>query len=551
MSDKSGGAFAGISQELGDIGALAASTRGLAADTGQVPPSVADEAIREIGQQISQALLRFVPSGTGKFALDIHGAVRMYGNHLETHESIGAARINQDGGKSSNVNAVRGKHLEEFYKFDQKTMGQRSYTTDELNIMRDNQDPEYDSLVKKYPKIASLARKNHEQTDIVTITPQGLVTAQVKNLERASDYFRHFRKDADNDRFIVPMDKYESVRADLERRAKAGGMDGQQAKQFLKKLEPASASRWSTRHPNLAHAGKVAQDAATRAGHRIAVGVATDIALIAVGGVAWEIREYYRDPGTMTLWQRVDRLFRVIWDKIKAVFNERALREVGFEALSASVSMLAAPLKMAKAAVEKIFGVVSRLWMEFVAGKIKSLADVVSAILKAVYSVACIGVAIAVERSLANVLSVVPGGEMLSAVLAAAVAGVIIVIGNRGIETIVRTLAALSSRVELARRKREEIERFCAQVIPQMVADRERLEGLVDRHLAEREFALDSAFADMAAARDGEGIGRFLNGLQEMNAAYGKMLPWSSFMEFDTRMRSDEPLPMGDRRRDS
>ena len=550
MSDKSRGPIAGIDRQSGEIGALVASARE-PTEGGSNFPSVADEAIREIGQQVSQALLRFMPSGTGKFALDIHGAVRMYGNHLQTHQSLGAARVNTDGSENNNENAVRGKNLEESYTHDQRMEGQRSYTTDELAIMRKDDDPEYGRLLRKYPEIADLAQTNHEQTDVVTVTRQGLVTAQVKNLDKASKYFQAFQEDADNDRFVVPQDRYLSVKADLEQRAKGGGADGQQAKEFLEKLEPASASRRATRHPNLAHAGKVAQDAATRAGHRIAVGVATDIALIAVGGVAWEIREYYRDPGTMTLWQRVDRLLRVIWSKIKAVFNERALREVGFEALSAGVSMLVAPLKMAKAAVEKIFGVVSRLWMEFVAGKIKSLADVVSAILKAVYSVACIGVAIAVERSLANVLGVVPGGEMLSAVLAAAVAGVIIVIGNRGIETIVRTLAVLSSRVELARRKREEIERFCAQVIPQMVADRERLEGLVDRHLAEREFALDSAFADMAAARHGEGIGKFLNGLQEVNAAYGKVLPWSSFMEFNTRMRSDEPLPMGDRRRDS
>ena len=551
MSDKSSGPIAGIDREIGQIGALAASAREPTTEGGSNFPSVADEAIREIGQQVSQALLRFMPPGTGKFALDIHGAVRLYGNHLQTHQSLGAARVNTDGSENNNENAVRGKNLEEFYTHDQRMESQWSYTTDELAIMREDGDPEYGRLLRKYPEIANLAQTNHEQTDVVTITPQGLVTAQVKNLESASDYFGHFKEDADNDRFVVPQDRYLSVKADLEQRAKGGGADGQQAKQFLQKLEPASASRWATRHPNLAHAGKVAQDAATRAGHRIAVGVATDVALIAVGGVAWEIREYYRDPCTMTLWQRVDRLLRVIWDKIKAVFNERALREVGFEALSAGVSMLAAPLKMAKAAVEKIFDVVSRLWMEFVAGKIKSLADVVSAILKAVYSVACIGVAIAIERSLANVLGVVPGGEMLSAVLAAAVAGVIIVIGNRGIETIVRTLAVLSSRVELARRKREEIERFCAQVIPQMVADRERLEGLVDRHLAEREFALDSAFADMAAARDGERIGKFLNGLTEVNAAYGKVLPWSSFLEFNTRMHSDEPLPMGDGRRDS
>ena len=163
------------------------------------------------------------------------------------------------------------------------------------------------------------------------------------------------------------------------------------------------------------------------------------------------------------------------------------------------VSMLAAPLKMARAVLSRILGIVRRLWMDFVAGKIKSLADVVSAILKAVYSAACIAVTIAVERQLSSVLGAVPGGEMLSAVLAAAVAGVVIVIGNRGIEAIVRGLAAMSARVELARRRREEIERFCAQAIPMLIADRNRLEELVDRHLAEREVTLDRAFADMAA----------------------------------------------------
>lgn len=542
MSRKSGDGIAGIGRE---IEALAASTREAAtADAGAISPSVADEAIREIGQQVSQALLRFVPSGTGKFALDIPGAIGLYRTHLDTYESLGDARFNRDGSGSGNERQVRGKALEEFHVHDRKMAGERSYTTDELAVMRDGGDPEYDRLVKNHPQIAELARTNHEHTDVVTITSRGVVTAQVKNLEEASSYFAEFKKDYDNDQFIVPMDKYESVKADLEKRAGKGGEDGERAREFLRKLEPASAGRWETRNPRLAQAGKIAEDAATRAGRRIGVGMATDVALIAIGGVAWEIREAYRDPGAMTLMERVERLLRVVWSKIEAAIRDRTLRELGFEALSMGVSMLAAPLKMARAALSRILRIVQRLWMEFVAGKIKSLADVVSAILKAVYSVACIGVAIAVERSLSVVLGAVPGGEMLSAVLAAAVAGVVIVIGNRGVEAIVRGLAAMSARVELARRRREDIERFCAQAIPMLIADRDRLEELVDRHLAEREAALDRAFADMSAARDGEDIGRFLNGLKALNAAYGKALQWDSQAEFDTVMQSDEPLKL-------
>ena len=539
MSRKSGDGIAGIGRE---IEALAASTREAAtADAGAISPSVADEAIREIGQQVSQALSRFVPSGTGKFALDIPGAIGLYRTHLDTYESLGDARFNRDGSRSGNERQVRGKALEEFHVHDRKMAGDKSYTTDELAIMRDGGDPEYDRLVKNHPQIAELVRTNHEHTDVVTITSEGVVTAQVKNLEDPSSYFAEFKKDYDNDQFIVPMDKYESVKADLENRAGKGDKD---AREFLRKLEPASVGRWGARNPRLAQAGKIAEDAATRAGRRIGVGLATDVALIAIGGVAWEIRESYRDPGAMTLMERVERLLRVVWSKIEAAIRDRTLRELGFEALSMGVSMLAAPLKMARAALSRILRIVQRLWMEFVAGKIKSLADVVSAILKAVYSVACIGVAIAVERSLSIVLGAVPGGEMLSAVLAAAVAGVVIVIGNRGIEAIVRGLAAMSARVELARRRRKDIERFCAQAIPRMIADRDRLEELVDRHLAEREAALDRTFADMAATRDGEDIGRFLDGLNALNAAYGKALQWGSQAEFDTVMQSDEPLKL-------
>lgn len=538
MSERSGDGVAELGRE---IGALAASAQERVADTGAVSPSVADEAIREIGQQISQALLRFVPHGR-KFPLDIDGALRMYGNHLQTYNSLGAARVNKDGGENRNERAIRGKALEELHTHEQKMAGNRSYTTDELAIMKENNDPEYRRLREDYPEVEHLAQTNHDHTDVVTETSQGLMTAQVKNLDDPSSYFREFKKDAKNDQFVVPRDKFDSVQADLKKREKIGGQDGKLAKEFLQKLESASADRWATRNPTLAHSARVARDAATRTGSRIGAGVATDVALIAIGGVAWEIREAYREPDAMTLMERVSRLLQVVWSKIQEAIKDRSLREIGFEALSMGASMLAAPLKMAKAALAKITRVVQRLWMEFLGGKMESLGDVLSAILKAVYSVACIGVAITVERYLSTALGALPGGEMLSAVLAAAVAGVIIVIGNRGIETIVRGLAALSARAELARRRREEIEQFCAQAIPQMIADRDRLEELVDLHLAERRITLDRTFADMGAAWDDEDHERFLDALRTLNEVYGTALPWSSQAEFDALMLSDKPL---------
>ena len=372
----------------------------------------------------------------------------------------------------------------------------------------------------------------------------GSVSAQQhKNYQDPQAAIEAFTKDLDNDEFKVPADQYTGVRKELDKDIEKGDEGARKLKKrkIKKGLVRSNVSANQARSPRREVARQALADASKRTVGNIANGVISDLAMFAIGGAAVEIREAYRHPGDMPLLDRCVRLVRAIWERLLVLLKNRSLREAGAEAFTALASVLTAPLRMAAAAVERVVDVLRRIWMEFVAGKLKTLADVVSGILQAVYTFACAGVAFALEAKFLPLFAVAPFGlgEILAALSAAVVAGVMIVVGNRAIDHIVRSLFAMFQGAEVARRRREEIEAFCAEQIPRLISDRNNLETLVETHLADREALFACSFADLRLARDGNDIDGFLNGLEKLNQAYRKTLPWGTHREFDDFMLDD------------
>ena len=80
---------------------------------------------------------------------------------------------------------------------------------------------------------------------------------------------------------------------------------------------------------------------------------------------------------------------------------------------------------------------------------------------------------------------------------------------------------------------------MCEEAIPRLIEDRERLQALVDSHFTDQEALLDATFEDMQFARKRQDIDGYLKGLNKLNEAYGKALPWASLDEFNAFMRDD------------
>lgn len=499
--------------------------------------SVADDVTREIGEQVSRVIRDRLPSW-GNTSLDLTTGVDLYRSHIGTFSDLRDIRRNKDGSKNKNDNKVSGGSFEILDRDARRKEGREAYTTDELAELynKNSEDP----LFKRHPKLKEFAKTDHTQTDLVEVRPGGrITTSQHKLYENIDDGIEAFMKDRNNDCFVVPYDKYDDYMNKLNEKIKKGGDDAKRAKHIKRGLERSAISHEQAHHAIRFSTIQLTKDASKRITANVVTGVVSDVAVFACGGAMWEIRDAYQNPDTESLLDRCKRLILAIWQRLRDAVKDRSWREIGTEIIAGVVSMLTAPLKMARAAISRIIDILRRLWMDFVSGKIKTLADLIAACLKAIFVIASAGVALLLEAKLTPLMAAIPGGDVLAAVIAAVVAGVMIVIGNRFIDDVVRALFGIFSAGTRARMRRQEIQRICEEAIPRLIEDRERLQDLVDSHFTDREALLDATFKDMQSAHKHQDVDGFLKGLIKINEAYGKVLPWASFDEFDEFMLDD------------
>ena len=445
--------------------------------------AVTDEVLREIAEQVSKTMRKRVPRWGGT-AFDVARGVQMYRGHLGVSVPLTEMSLQEAAEKAPNGVGVY--------------------------------------VLKLDGKPVYVGRAIEDRSNQSTKGLRKRLQEHVRGADTSSDEIRANR---------------EELTVEIHEAGSADAAKSLEARKLNELKTDKDSGGWNKR---IERPLSLVPDSARRVAGNVTVGVMSDLALFAVGGAATEIREAWRNPGDMSLLDRCMRLVRAIWDKFLASVKDRSLREAGAEAITVLASMVTAPLRLAAAAVEQIVEVLRRLWMDFVDGKLKTPEDVVSAGLKAAFAVASVGVAAAVETQLRPQLAVAgPLGDVLAALSAAVVAGVMIVLGNRGIDYVVRSLFALFQGAEIARRRREEIEAFSAEMLPRLVADRERLEVLVETHLSGREALHDRTFADLRSARDTNDIDGFIGALNKLSP-----LPWRTFDEFDGFMLSEEPLKL-------
>ena len=449
--------------------------------------SVTDEVVREIAEQVSQTMRRRLPRWGGT-AFDIVRGVEMYRGHLgisvpslEMSLQDAAQRLSDDGGAPNDIGVY-------VLKLDGKPM----------YVGR---------AIEDRPGQATRGLRKRLQ--------------------------EHYRGASSSSELI--RDNREKLTAEIHVAGSSDAAKSLEAKKIDEFKTDIDSGGWNKR---IERPLSLMPDSSRRITGNIALGVMSDFALFSVGGAALEIRDAWRNSNEMSLADRCARLVRAIWERFLASVKDRSLRELGSEAIAAVATVLTAPLKMAASAVEKIVATLRRLWMDFVAGKLKTLEDVVSAGLKAAFAVASVGVALAVESQLAPLFAAAgPIGDILAALCAAVAAGVMIVIGNRSIDHVVQSLFAFFRGAQVARRRRQEIEAFCADVVPQLVAGRNHLAALVETHLARRETLYSFTFADLDSARDSGDIDGFIGALSKLSP-----LPWRTFDEFECFMQGEEPL---------
>ncbi len=533
-----------------------------------------------LGELQTQLSRKFSNTFAGK--LELVNGVLLYENHIATGKDIYQVNHKKDGSKSKSQN-IHGNNFEILTAGQQnkeailENSGEKTYTTDQLAAMKENGE----KLPGGVP--LSLIKRNHPQVDTVTVNAKGQVvrTAQLKNCEDGAgavdnllderyictsyeDYKRiHEAKNVlgRQKKQLIPEDEWMAPdelqipagqRADLikELEQMKNGNDpikAELAKKLLNNVERINqqdnVSRDASYSPYKTKVVETAKDFAERTSERAKGLMISELALISVGGAVWEVRDEIRNPGLVSIANRMERLVLTIWNKLSNSVGCVFKKEFALEIVSLVAGALANVFKSAKDFISLLGKKISEVWdalYNYLTGKITSFQDLVLTILKSVATVSLAGLAILLEQQL--VALGLPA--ILAGIVSASAAAVAIVLANRGLEAMVLGIVASFSKAEAAKIRAAQVEAKCRELLPKMIENREKLEALTKKIHDEREAILASSFQTLNSPQGRADVNIAISALEQINQAFGATLGFSSFDEFDELMLADAPMTL-------
>lgn len=521
-----------------------------------------EEVIEEIG---TQTLARF---GLNIFSLNTYAA---YGSSvqmtLDTNKAYNQHKENPKYfGQTFEELDIGGQNI----KDSLLNSGNKTYTTDTLYDIKNVREmlasgkkienlsekdrakveyiqAHYSDEVKNmdFDRIGTLATKNHNTTDTITIDKNGNVikTAQLKVIKETEGLLkdRYLSGDIAPDEIRVPFNEYKEHRENLEAIITKGEQNpqdekavakAQKAKIALEKLNASNTcNRLMAENPrttavltqSIAASGHIAQ-----AGFSDAIVVALSTL---ANGIIWEVKDMFsgKVDSETSIMTRIKRLLQ----KVKEAFLSNFARGAGFGAIDVAVGIIGQIFK-------SVAGSLKQLWASlrtaaksiyngiysYIKGEIKDFQTLVKTIVKSLFSAAWVVGAIGLEEQLKTTLLTIipPLAPFIAPVLAIVAASFAVVVTSRGIDMAIDSLFGVFAARDAAKLRAEEIADLVAEKLPALMENREQLERLIGQTHRERLMTAESSFKDYQlayASETDDGIYNALNGICNL---YGETL---------------------------
>lgn len=548
-----------------------------------MPENVAplsDELITEVKGQLIRKL-------TEKFGgkLNLADAVALYANSVEGAKRVMKARTNKDGSDNKS-----GKNFGNIFEEMEvtalnreaivKNTGAKAARTNAVGDQKKQGNLEHESL-EPYAKV------NHQHTDIVVYGANGqiLETYQAKQVEDIinvatnENYTTHENAP---DKIVVPKDKYGKAKDEIKNKktktkAEIEKTNDPEEKKKLetkleqleiadKKLVAGKTASWCSGHPDkkshpiltelvektggdtgavakalpyVAIAAQSGKDAAARAGSRIGTGLLSEAGALVIGGAIWELRDAWRAPDAISIYDRIKRFVFNVLQKIKESSIVRCGKEITLEVIQIILGVLGSLCGSLKAFLKLLGKSLSQVWdsiYNYVTGKIASFSALISIIVKTVAAVGIGSLAVALEAK----LSMLGIPHIIGGLLAAALAGIAIVFVNRGIDAFIFSVTSAFSNAKAAAIRRERIEEYCEEMLPRLMEEREKFKSIVDSYYTERQKVINESFIAIKSHKIMQDNVKLFASLENLNQLFGKSLGWKTQDEFDAMMISDE-----------
>lgn len=513
-----------------------------------------EEVIDEIG---TQTLARL---GLNIFSLNTYAA---YGSSVQT--TLDTNKAYKQHKNNPNFFGQTFEELDVGYqniKDSLLNMGNKTYTTDTLydiknvkeilasgkNIENLNEKDRakveyfkahYGDEIKNmdFEKIDTLATKNHNTTDTVTLDKDGNVikTAQLKTIKNTNDLLedRYLKGDTAPDELKVPFDDYKKHKENLEAMIAKGEKNpnnekavekAKEAKIALEKLNKSNTcNRLMAENPRTT---AVLMQSMAAGGHMAQAGFSDAIAATLstlANGIIWEIKDMFsgKIDTEVSIMTRIKRLFK----KVKEAFLSNFARGAGFGAMDVAIGIIGQIFKSVAGSLKQIWSSIRTAAKSiyngicsYIKGEIKDLRTLVKTILKSVFSAAWVVGAVALEKQLEITLTTIipPLASFVAPVLSIVASSFAVVVTSRSIDMAIDSLFGVFAARDKAKLRAEEIAALVTEKLPALMERREQLEQLIEQTHHERLMTINSSFKDYQlayASVSDEGIYNALNGI--------------------------------------
>lgn len=481
-------------------------------------PPISDELYNSVKKQVMRRFMSYM-----RIPVDPTVAVELYANSIDGISRINNSHTNKDGTDNTNPmnfgNTYEEQEVTEFNRLAiLNNCNLRAERTDNLSQM--------ENLPESLRKYANL----HDQhSDIVIFdkdTGEVVARAQLKHTNDVHVLTREAYTTSQDapDIILVPSDTEEKHELNLQKRAQhghseesrqraqiaseklAGGLvDSKYTEKIDKDNEALEDSfslygqlhKYANDHPSFARTipyvrqtETLITDTVDNIGSKAVAGILP----VLMGGVLYEIKDAYEHQNSMSWKERLNRFLKSVLSSLKTSLKNSILAEIinGILGFIAGIFKDAAQLLTTFAsAIHQICGHI----YDYIAGKIQNFADLTAVCLKAL-SIAGIGtLCVMLEKFVTTNFPVIP--ELLVALLCAALGGIAMVFASKAIDAVVYTLVNMLSAVDAARLKREEIEKYINDTLPNLVESSDKLDIYVKSYIRRQEAVLNSSYAEI------------------------------------------------------
>ncbi|OCR18888.1 hypothetical protein BA917_07985 [Helicobacter pullorum] len=540
-----------------------------------------DELVDELG---TQSLARL---DLNIFNLDSYGAMVESAKHTtKMQKAIKQHGNNPNGfGYFFEIVEVGKDNIQNTYHKN----GKKSYTTDELAdiqnvyngkefkgkysnerenaILANYSQKEIEEIVKN-KKLMEYAIGQHPLVDVVSIDENGNITTEQLKAVNDSIYGKKYNRyfegvdsvRVDENTYNNAEKKLHQMEENYEKHPSEKNKEIlREYKEKFNKLKMGSdkeeagyekSDKKDTNHTDKAKNTVLSIQTKETLNHIYKTGVSdASVAILSTfaSGALWEIKDEFIDNNSEDFSVRIERLINKTIKKGSDAFA----RGGSFGIVESLVTIVSQVFKKIGGSLKyfwtNIRNAAKSIWnaiYSYIKGEIKSYAELIKIILKALFSAVMVVFARALEIEIEKGLIFL--GEFIANILAVGISifvcSVAVILFAKTVDLTINAFLGICAAADMARQRREEIEKVYDEIMPKMMENINHLEKYIAEYTINLQNSSQMSFNELQNALQGEDYIQANQGLVNLAKAYGVSDLFETREQFDCFMASDEVL---------